>query len=131
MSQSIQIRMGGYGPPTTTFSRALKIIGDDIEAFAFQRCLRLFGHVRELGAVGADVDHLVRHDQMMLGINRDLHVVADDDGAAPARRHRAAVGIGERELLIRRSKHLLFNRRKLSHLFLQLRQLLPQAYRLK
>ena len=32
MARPIQIRMGGYGPPTTTFSRALKMIGDDLEA---------------------------------------------------------------------------------------------------
>ena len=28
----IQIRMGGYGPPTTTHSRALKMIGDRLIA---------------------------------------------------------------------------------------------------
>ena len=28
MSETIQIRMGGYGPPTTTCSRGLKIMGD-------------------------------------------------------------------------------------------------------
>ncbi len=31
MSNPIQIRMGGYGPPTTTHSRALKFIGDRLE----------------------------------------------------------------------------------------------------
>ena len=31
MSEAIQIRMGGYGPPTTTHSRALKFIGDRLE----------------------------------------------------------------------------------------------------
>ena len=28
----IQIRMGGYGPPTTGFSKALKFIGDKLAA---------------------------------------------------------------------------------------------------
>jgi len=28
MAKAIQIRMGGYGPLTTGFSRALKFIGD-------------------------------------------------------------------------------------------------------
>lgn len=32
MTDPIQIRMGGYGPPTTTHSRALKFIGDRLEA---------------------------------------------------------------------------------------------------
>ena len=32
MNEPIQIRMGGYGPPTTTHSRALKFIGDRLDA---------------------------------------------------------------------------------------------------
>jgi hypothetical protein len=32
----------------------------------------------------------MRHNQMMLGIHGDLHVVADDAGTTPARRHRTA-----------------------------------------
>jgi TRAP-type C4-dicarboxylate transport system substrate-binding protein len=31
MSKPLQIRMGGYGPPTTGFSKALKFIGDRLE----------------------------------------------------------------------------------------------------
>jgi hypothetical protein len=30
MTKPIQIRMGGYGPPTTGFSKALKLIGDKL-----------------------------------------------------------------------------------------------------
>ena len=32
MSKAIQIRMGGYGPPSTGFSKALKFIGDRLTA---------------------------------------------------------------------------------------------------
>ena len=32
MANPIPIRMGGYGPPTTGFSRALKFIGDRLAA---------------------------------------------------------------------------------------------------
>src|SRR5580704_11329473 len=32
MTDPITIRMGGYGPPTTGFSRALKLIGDTLAA---------------------------------------------------------------------------------------------------
>ena len=32
MSAPILIRMGGYGPPTTGFSKALKFIGDKLSA---------------------------------------------------------------------------------------------------
>src|SRR5947207_13702917 len=44
---------------------------------------------------------------MMLGIDSNLHVVADDAGTAAAGRHRTAVGIGQRDLLVGRGKHLL------------------------
>ena len=46
-------------------------------------CARLFGHRHQLIAVVADVGDLVRHDQVVLRIDRSLHVVADDAGAAP------------------------------------------------
>jgi hypothetical protein len=81
---------------------------------------------RELRAVGADVGHLVRDDQMMLGVDRDLHVVADNTGAAPARRHRAGIGIGKRDLLIGRSQHPRLELREAPHLLPQLGELLLQ-----
>jgi hypothetical protein len=37
---------------------------------------------------------LMRHNKVGLRVDRHLHVVANDAGPAPARRHRAAVGIG-------------------------------------
>jgi hypothetical protein len=42
---------------------------------------------------------------MVLGLDRDLHFVADCAGAAPARRHRTSVGVGERDVLIGALKH--------------------------
>ena len=48
-----------------------------------------------IAPIGAAVCHLVRDDQMMLGLNCHLDVAADDARTAPARRHRATVGIGE------------------------------------
>jgi len=32
MTEPIKIRMGGYGPPTTSFSRSLQLIGDTLKA---------------------------------------------------------------------------------------------------
>ena len=32
MAKAIQIRMGGYGPATTGFSKSLKFIGDRLES---------------------------------------------------------------------------------------------------
>jgi hypothetical protein len=68
---------------------------------------------------------------MMLGGDGDLHVVADNARAAPARRHRTAVGIGQGDLLIGRSKHLLLVDGKLAHFLPQLRQLLGEPRHLR
>ena len=40
----------------------------------------------------------MHYNQMMLGIDRDLHVVADNAGATAARCRRTAVEIGQRDL---------------------------------
>jgi len=42
----------------------------------------------------------MRNDQMMLRIDCDLHIVADHARAVAAGRHRAVIGISQRELLI-------------------------------
>ena len=68
---------------------------------------------------------------MMLGIDRDLHIVAHYAGAAAACRHRATVGIGERDLLVGRSEHLLLVSLKLPHFLFQLRKLLFEPRRLR
>lgn len=51
----------------------------------------------------AEIGHFVRDDQVVLGVDGDLHVVADDAGAFAAGRHCASIWIGQRDLLIRRS----------------------------
>ena len=87
-------------------------------------------------ALSAYVGHLVRNDQMVLRIHRSLHVVTNHARAAPARRHRAAVGIGERDLLVRRGEHPLLEGVQLRHfliefckLFLEMRRLGGQRFR--
>jgi hypothetical protein len=40
------------------------------------------------------VDHLVGDDQMVLGVDGNLHIVADGGGAFAAGSHRTGVGIG-------------------------------------
>src|SRR3954447_23980051 len=67
---------------------------------------------------------------MVLDIDRDLHVVAHDAGAATARCHRAAVRVGQRYLLIWRSQHLLLHRREALHLAFELGELLLEVCRL-
>jgi len=54
------------------------------------------------------------NDQMVLRIDRCLHVVADDSRAA--RHHGASVGVGQSDLFIRRFIELDFDRLKLLHL---------------
>jgi hypothetical protein len=78
----------------------------------------------------------MRNNQVMVRIDRDLHVVADDAGTAAARRHRTAIGIGQGDLLVRRSQHALLVDGKLAHGLLHLRQFLleprhPRGQRLR
>ena len=57
MSKIIQIRMGGYGPPSTTHSRALKFVGDRLEA--------LFGDEIEIRYIWNIMDLGYRADEIM------------------------------------------------------------------
>lgn len=54
------------------------------------------GHRGERCAVMADVGDFVRNDQVVPGIDRSLHVVADHAGAFAAGGHGACIWIGER-----------------------------------
>ena len=51
----------------------------------------------------------MRDDQMVLGIDGDLHIVADNASALAAGRHRAGVGIGQGDLFVGRGLNLLAN----------------------
>ena len=52
----VQIRMGGYGPPTTGFSRALKFIGDRLEAeFGDGVDVKYVWNIMDLGYRGEDI----------------------------------------------------------------------------
>ncbi|MDH3739792.1 MAG: TRAP transporter substrate-binding protein [Alphaproteobacteria bacterium] len=56
MSDAIQIRMGGYGPPTTTHSRALKFIGDRLEAqFGDQVDVKYIWNIMDFGYRGDEI----------------------------------------------------------------------------
>ncbi len=53
MADPIAIRMGGYGPPTTGFSRALKRIGDQLQAeFGSGVEIKYAWNIMDLGALG-------------------------------------------------------------------------------
>jgi len=56
MTDPVQIRMGGYGPPSTTHSRALKMIGDALEAeFGDGVDVKYVWNVMDLGYRSEDV----------------------------------------------------------------------------
>ncbi len=68
MAKTIQIRMGGYGPATTGFSRALKFIGDRLVAECGERVeVKYVWNIMELGYRAEDILWLVEHGLLTLG----------------------------------------------------------------
>lgn len=67
-SRPIEIRLGGYGPPTTSFSRALKRIGDDLEAELGGGVeVRYVWNIMDLGYRSEDILWLVESGVLTLG----------------------------------------------------------------
>src|SRR6266568_3728177 len=68
MADPIAIRMGGYGPPTTGFSRALKRIGDQLQAeFGGGVAIKYVWNIMDLGYRAEDILWLVEHGLLTLG----------------------------------------------------------------
>lgn len=68
MSAPIKIRMGGYGPPTTGFSKALKLIGDKLEAeFGSRVVIEYVWNIMDHGYKAEDILTLVENGEMTLG----------------------------------------------------------------
>jgi tripartite ATP-independent transporter DctP family solute receptor len=68
MSKPIQIRMGGYGPPTTGFSKSLKFIGDKLQAeFGGRVDIKYVWNIMDLGFMAEDILWLVEHGLLTLG----------------------------------------------------------------
>ena len=68
MRNSITIRMGGYGPPTTSFSRALKLIGDALEAeFGDRVSVKYVWNIMDFAYRAQDILWLVEHGVLTLG----------------------------------------------------------------
>lgn len=67
MSDPIQIRMGGYGPPTTTCSRGLKILGDRLVAqFGKAVDVKYIWNIMDLGYQGGDLLWMAEHGILTL-----------------------------------------------------------------
>ena len=68
MTQPIPIRMGGYGPPSTGFSRALTFIGDRLAAeFGDRIAVDTIFNIMESGHKAEDILTLVENGAMTLG----------------------------------------------------------------
>ena len=67
MSEPIQIRMGGYGPPKTTCSRGLKIMGDRlVQEFGKSVDVNYIWNVMDLGYKGGDLLWMAEHGILTL-----------------------------------------------------------------
>ena len=68
MAEPIQIRMGGYGPPKTSFSRALKFIGDRLVSELGDRVdVKYVWNIMDLGYRGEEILWLVESGVLTLG----------------------------------------------------------------
>ena len=67
MAAPIQIRMGGYGPPTTTCSRGLKVMGDRlVSEFGDAVDVKYVWNVMDLGYQGGDLLWMAEHGILTL-----------------------------------------------------------------
>ena len=67
-SAPIKIVMGGYGPPTTGFSKSLKLIGDKLEAeFGGRIAIEYIWNVMDHGHKAEDILTLVESGEITLG----------------------------------------------------------------
>jgi TRAP-type C4-dicarboxylate transport system substrate-binding protein len=68
MGNPIKIRMGGYGPPTTSFSRGLKLIGDTLQAVFGDRIdVKYVWNIMDFGYRAEDILWLVEDGVLTLG----------------------------------------------------------------
>jgi TRAP-type transport system periplasmic protein len=68
MSEPIKIRMGGYGPPHTSFSRGLKLIGDALSAaFGDRVSINYVWNIMDFGCRAEDILWLVEDGILSLG----------------------------------------------------------------
>jgi TRAP-type transport system periplasmic protein len=68
MSNPISIRMSGYGPPSTSFSRGLKLIGDRLGArFGGRLDVKYVWNIMDFGYKAEEIIWLVEHGVLTLG----------------------------------------------------------------
>jgi TRAP-type transport system periplasmic protein len=68
MANPITIRMGGYGPPTTSFSRSLKLIGDSLaQKFGDRIDVKYVWNIMDFGYKAEEILWLVEDGVLSLG----------------------------------------------------------------
>ena len=68
MTEPVKIKFGGYGPPTTTFSRAFKRVGDALEAqFGDRVEIKYVWNIMDLGYKGEEILWLVEEGLLTVG----------------------------------------------------------------
>jgi TRAP-type transport system periplasmic protein len=68
MANPIDIRMGGYGPPTTSFSRSLKLIGDTLQQqFGDRVSVKYVWNIMDFGYRAEEILWLVESGVLTLG----------------------------------------------------------------
>jgi TRAP-type transport system periplasmic protein len=68
MAAPLKIRMGGYGPPTTSFSRALKLIGETMQAELGEGVdIKYVWNIMDFGYRAEDILWLVEDGVLTLG----------------------------------------------------------------
>lgn len=68
MSKAIQIKMGGYGPASTGFSKSLKFIGDKLQAqFGDRVAIDYVWNIMDLGYKAEEILTLVENGEITLG----------------------------------------------------------------
>jgi TRAP-type C4-dicarboxylate transport system substrate-binding protein len=68
MTRPITIRMGGYGPPTTSFSKSLKLIGDTlVAAFGDRVDVKYVWNIMDFGYRAEEILWLVEDGVLTLG----------------------------------------------------------------
>src|SRR5437764_2949945 len=76
MAEPIKIRMGGYGPPSTSFSRSLQLIGDTLSARLGDR-VRVYyvWNIMDFGYRAEEILHLVEDGILTLGYQSSSYLI--------------------------------------------------------
>ena len=95
-----KIRMGGYGPPTTGFSKALKFIGDKLAAeFGPRVAIEYVWNIMDHGHKAEDILTLVENGEMTLGYQSSSY---SDRSRAGIGLRRSAVSVRQQHAGARR-----------------------------